>query len=251
VRCRRLGLVALVCCAACGGSPTSAADPDAGALVLTPVDDATQGGLADASADAPQIGFITKVVSFTPGACAGYVGGAGMPRVVYGPPVGEGLHMGSTDVVSLGNGGEIVVAFTPDEIVDGPGDDFIVFENPFDELGGGVYAEPGEVSVSNDLEHWSTFPCTQTTQALPDGGSYGQCAGVTPVLSNPDNDASPFAIPQAGGDPYDLGKLGVKTAKYVRIRDVVIEPCSPDADTMQNGFDLDAIAVVNGSVASH
>jgi hypothetical protein len=88
-----------------------------------------------------------------------------MPRVVYGPPVGYGSSEGSTDVVSLGKGGEIVVSFAPNAIMDGPGVDFIVFENPFVEDGTTfLYAEPGEVSVSNDLETWSTFPCTQTTQ---------------------------------------------------------------------------------------
>ena len=54
-----------------------------------------------------------------------------MPGIVEGPPVGGGTDHGSTDVVSLGSGGSIVVSFAPNAIVDGPGADFIVFENPF------------------------------------------------------------------------------------------------------------------------
>jgi len=73
--------------------------------------------------------FATSVVSFTPGASAGY-GANRMPDVVLGPPQGGGDASGSLDVVSLGNAGEIVLGFDRD-IVDGEGADFLVFENPF------------------------------------------------------------------------------------------------------------------------
>jgi len=46
--------------------------------------------------------FATKVVSFTPGDCAGF-GLTAMPGVVLGPPVGGGDSYGSLDVVSLGS----------------------------------------------------------------------------------------------------------------------------------------------------
>jgi hypothetical protein len=232
----------------CGGGGVAPVATDDGGLVLTPIDaavglgqDAHGGDAAlEAAPDAPPSRFITSVVSFKPGTCAGYVG-TGMPGVVYGPPVGLGSGAGSTDVASLGKGGEIIVAFAPNAIVDGPGVDFIVFENPFiidgtDDL----YAEPGEVSVSNDLETWSTFPCTQTTQDAP----YGQCAGVNPVFSNPDNDISPFDTAHAGGDAYDLASLGVTQARYVRIRNIVTSETCP-AGYDKYGFDLDAIAIVN------
>jgi hypothetical protein len=150
-------------------------------------------------------------------------------------------------VVSLGEGGEIVVGFEPDMIVDGPGVDFIVFENPFYISGtdGGIFAEPGEVSVSEDLVHWSTFSCTDTTQAPP----YGLCAGVNPVISNPNvNSISPFDVENAGGDAFDLATIGVKEAKYVRIRNIVTsEDCAEMSP--KDGFDLDAIAIVNASAA--
>jgi hypothetical protein len=226
---------------AAGTTGADAADADA-ALVLTPVTDATATTCDDGGA--PPVGFITKVVSFTPGACAGF-GQSAMPCVVYGPPVGAGPHMGSRDVVSLGKSGEIVVGFAPDMIIDGPGADFIVFENAFDGPDGSVFAEPGEVSVSDDLVHWSVFPCTQTTQEPP----YGQCAGVHPVFSTPGG-ISPFDAADAGGDAYDLADLpgGVRSAKYVRIRDVVTSEACTSGNSY--GFDLDAISVVNGSVAA-
>ena len=91
--------------------------------------------------------FATDVVDFAPGDCAGY-GLAQMPKVVQGPPVGFGEMQGSTNVVSLGKGGSIVLGFGKNAIVDAPGPDFVVFENAFKYGADLIYAEPGEVSVS-------------------------------------------------------------------------------------------------------
>jgi hypothetical protein len=160
--------------------------------------------------------YITRVVSFTPGPGAGF-GQSRMPDVVYGPPVvGDGCR-GSTDVVALGTGGEIVVEMGTD-IVDGPGPDLLVFENPFYigcDPAKGVYAEPGEISVSLDGVTWSTFPCTATSPP------YGSCAGWRP-----------------NGDPFDLSDVGLARARFVRVRDI-----ASGADP--GGFDLDAMAVLS------
>ena len=185
--------------------------------------------------------FITKVVSFTPGECAGF-GIPSMPGVVIGPPVGGGDDHGSTDVVSLGNAGEIIVSFEPNAIVDGPGVDLLVFENAFDIAGDPThpYAEPGEVSVSDDGVSWKTFPCTAT--AYP----YGACAGWHPVYSNATNGISPVDPSVAGGDPFDLADVGLARAKFVRVRDKANETCgTPPNRSTSNGFDLDAMAIVH------
>ena len=185
--------------------------------------------------------FVTKVVSFTPGPCSGF-GAASIPEIVLGPPVGAGDLQGSFDVVSLGIGGEIVLSFEPNAIVDGPGVDFIVFENAF--FAGGNTSQPsadlGEVSVSEDGVTWKTFSCTT-------GGSapYGTCAGWRPVYSAPGNGISPFDVDKAGGEPYDIGELGLTTARFVRIRDLSSAPCEGQPKPNNFGFDLDAIAVVH------
>lgn len=189
--------------------------------------------------------FITRVVSFTPTDCAGF-GAASLPGIVMGPPVGGGADMGGVDVVSLGSGGEIIVSFEPNAIVDGPGTDLVVFENPFNIAGNpkNPYAEPGEISVSDDGTTWKTFPCTATT--FP----YGSCAGWHPVYSNPTNQISPFE-PAAGGDRFDLADLGVTHARYVRVRDRTHEACSSQPGpgrATTNGFDLDAMAIVNAEL---
>jgi hypothetical protein len=189
--------------------------------------------------------FITHVVSFTPGRNAGF-GQDRMPEVVYGPPVGTGDLFGSVDVVSFGDEGEIVVELGH-TIVDGPGPDFIVFENPFN-IGGdpaNPFAEPGEVSVSEDGKTWATFPCTGPFQCDRNDYPYGSCAGWRPIYSNPDNGISPFDPEVAGGDPFDLADIGVKRAKFIRIRDMN-RICGP-APTA--GFDLDAISIINAADA--
>jgi hypothetical protein len=185
--------------------------------------------------------FITKVVSFTPGDCAGF--GAGeMPGIISGPPAGAGDEKGSLDVVSLGIGGELVVSFEPNAIVDGPGPDFIVFENAFFAAGNpnAPSADPGEVSVSEDGTTWKIYECMPGAAA-----PYGKCAGWHPVYSAPGNGISPIDPKTAGGEAYDLSELGITRARFVRIRDKSTATCEGQPKPQNLGFDLDSIAVVN------
>lgn len=249
--------VAVSACSSSSASPASGdggaggGDDDAGILGPGTLDDggggavhpvATDGGYAYDGGVVRADRFVTNVVSFTPGECAGF-GAAALPTVVEGPPVGGGNDDGSLDVVSLGNAGQIVVGFGSNAIVDGPGPDFLVFENPF--LVGGASdkpaAEPGEVSVSDDGQTWKTFPCTATSYP------YGACAGWHPVFSSPDNGLSPVDPRVAGGDAFDLADVGLAHARYVRIVDATHETCStnPAERLTTNGFDLDAVAIVN------
>jgi len=232
-------LAIFVFCMGCGAASTT---DDAGSVEDASPDAFHADGASPRDADADAIAdggpFVTGVVSFDPGPCAGFGQGA-MPGIVEGPPVGGGMYEGSTDVVSLGVGGSIVLSFAPNVIVDGPGVDFVVFENPFVSMAdGGVYAEPGEVSVSSDGTTWSTYPCTATAGNPP----YGSCAGWHPVLSSPTNGISPTDYPACGGDGFDLADLGVASARYVRIVDHSGETCT-GGDTA--GFDLDAIAIIH------
>lgn len=184
--------------------------------------------------------FATRVVSFTPGECAGF-GVPAMPDVVLGPPVGAGDRQGSLDVLSLGQGGTIVLAFDPGVIQDGPGPDLVVFENAF--FAGGdpekPFAEPAEVAVSDDGVTFRAFPCAG---AAPWAG----CAGIHPVYSAPDNGISPFDPAASGGDAFDLADVGLARARFVRITDRSPTACPPGAGRPNNfGFDLDAIAILH------
>lgn len=185
--------------------------------------------------------FATTVVSFAPGPCAGF-GIPGMPKVIQGPPVGAGDTLGGMDVVSLGTKGEIVLSFGENAIVDAPGPDFIVFENPFFAAGDPQKpnAELAEVSVSEDGMTWTPFPC-----ALASAPPYGTCAGWRPVYSAPGNGISPFDPGSAGGDAFDLADVGVPSARFVRIRDLGATACDAQTKPTNTGFDLDAVAIIH------
>ena len=203
--------------------------------------------------------FLDAVVSRQIGTGGG-ARDADLPGVVLGPPRGGGAFMGSQDTFSLGLGGEIVVEFRDNVVVDGPGPDLTVFENAFLQSGERTlppFAEPGTVSVSADGVTWAAFPCA--ADAAP---YFAGCAGVYPVFADAGDGASPsplvpstapiaslvgiliddFELPAgSGGDTFDLAAVGLAAIRFVRI------------DASQKtfglvglaGFDLDAIAGVH------
>jgi hypothetical protein len=268
---RAVAIVACIAATACGSSSGSpASERDAGGSTL----DALDGGIAQDARSFPDGGaagdgggsssdgaiaasrFVTGIVSYSPGGCAGF-GQSSSPSIVEGPPVGGGTDHGSLDVLSLGGGGTLVLTFAPNAIVDGPGPDFIVFENPF-WIGGSPdtpYAEPGQISVSDDGVTWTAFPCTPTLDPGASDGTgtappYGDCGGWQVVYSAPGNGISPFDATHAGGNAYDLADLDLKHVRYVKIIDQTHEAC-PDAGPdkpITNGFDLDAIAILNAEL---
>ncbi len=175
--------------------------------------------------------YVSEVVAVDYGPGQNF-GQTAMPEVVYGPPRGGGCCSGSTDVVSLGNGGTITLGFSGRRIIDGPGVDFVVFENPF-EGPMSVFAELAQVEVSEDGEQWFAFPCS--TLDPP----YDSCAGVAPVYLV--DDEGPIDVATAGGDGFDLADIGVPSARFVRITD------REDQQGFSGVFDLDAVGIVNGS----
>ncbi|EYF08362.1 putative lipoprotein [Chondromyces apiculatus DSM 436] len=216
-----VALSPLVLTSACGGDPGAPG----------PVDEEA------CPADAEPTRTVSCVLDFTPGDGAGF-GMDAYPDIVYGPPHGGASSSGSLDVLSLGKGGEIALGFGGNTIVNGPGPDFIVFENPFI-IGGDpekVFKELGEVSVSADGETWTTFSCQ--ADAYP----YEGCAGWRPVLGTPDSGDGIYNPEVAGGDVFDLEALGIDEVRFVRIKDISNFGA---ADTA--GFDLDAVAIVHPS----
>jgi hypothetical protein len=187
----------------------------------------------EADTQGPASPFAVDVVAFEPGPGAGY-GQQDLPGVVLGPPGGGFTHKGSEDVLSLGQGGSIVLALGLPAL-DGDGPDLLVFENPF-LYPGGVFAEPGEVSVSADGSTWATFACDPLVPA-PNG-----CAGYEPVLAGEADIIDPTDPASAGGDAFDLAWLDAapEQVHFVRIVDRGVDRAEPTA-----GFDLDGVAVVN------
>jgi hypothetical protein len=185
------------------------------------------------------------VVSYTKGTNGGF-GEDMLPTIVLGPPYGEGLNVGSLDVASLGNGGDITLAFEDNAIVDGPGVDFTVFENAFEDLVTGVrFIEAGVVSASADGVNYFSFPYVGSP-------TFAGLAGVTPVLSHPDNAIDPRDPAESGGDSFDLADVGLASARFVRIVDPaadVDDPGNhfPTPGVGKSGFDLDAVVAVHSN----
>jgi hypothetical protein len=225
-------LVAAVLTGCSGGSDDGGpADTgvDAGSLGCVAVDPGPQ-----LDGNRPADPFADRVVSFCQGGGAGF-GQERLPGVVLGPPRGGGNGSGSLDVLSLGNGGNIVLEFTDVVVVDGEGVDLLVFENPF-----GPFLERGWVAVSDDGITFHEFPCA----AADADGRFAGCAGVRPVSSTPENGVSATDPVVAGGDGFDLADVGLSRARFVRIRD---SGANPNLGPLSAGFDLDAVAVVNGA----
>ncbi len=188
-----------------------------------------------APGEGPSDRFIDCVESFSPQGAT--FGQDRFPAVVYGPPMPGPANMGSLDVLALGCDGQITLYFDDPAIVDGPGPDLVIFENPIP-LGDATFAEPARVLVSADGREWHAFPCDPAGDPALRG-----CAGVALV----DPDADPDDPAHAGGDAFDLAELGLTTARYVRLIDVGVAYhggrtwCGGGG----GGFDLDAIAAVH------
>ncbi len=160
-------------------------------------------------------------------------------------------------LVSLGERGQITIGFQF-PIMDGPGTDLVVFENPFSFMDQGetfVFAELGFVEVSTDGVIFARFPTASPLQ-----GPIGDF-GVVPELLV--DQFQGLAGLHVGGDPFDFADLaGVPVVqsglvdlgdiRFVRIRDVIGDGSEFDglgnpifdpwpSDFPSSGFDLDAV----------
>ncbi len=211
-----------------------------------------------------------SVFEFSPQAPASF-GHDNLPGIVTGFPGPSDATMGSTEAVALGTDGYITLDFTDNLIVDGPGPDFIVFENAFfcstvpdstsDDYS--VFAEPVIVEVW-DGATWHKYPYndsalsqvgTTTGDAVCTPKSVieqlGGLAGITPTFSGgrivPDDPHSwdpdgPGGVSGWGGDAFDLADLGVSQTSRIRLVDsgrIAGFTGSPQ------GADIDAVIVLN------
>ncbi len=208
-----------------------------------------EGGDATVADDAPAIdgtcasdvghgdAFADCVDAIVPGPDAVF-GHDLLPDIVLGPPVPGAGASGSMDVAALGCGGTITLAFDPPGIVDGDGDDLVVFENAF-ATGDETFAEPAQVLVSDDGTSWRAFGCSPTGDgSWPPVG----CAGVTPTAK----DGDVLDPERSGGDAFDLADVGLRHARWVRLVDRTEEHYGDDmwCGGLAGGFDLDAIVAV-------
>ena len=192
------------------------------------------GGVAQAGGP-----WLDRVRAFEPGVSSGF-GADQLPGIVLGRPQGLGPNQGSVDVVSLGHGGRIVASFDNNAVVDGEGDDLVIFENAF-VTGQSVFTELAFVEVSADGREWVEFPYDASTGK--------GLAGRTPVMSNAINGRDPLDE-ASGGDRFDLADVGLEFVRYVRITDAgsLIDDLGNHVfPGTKGGFDLDAAAAIHST----
>ena len=160
----------------------------------------------------------------------------------------------STGVVSLGDAGEIVLAFEY-PIQDLAGPDFAVFENGFSH----DYLEFAHVEVSTDGVVFVRIPSESAIQIDNQTGTFG-----TTLTNWVHNLAGKYI--QGYGTPFDLhdvedsSGINLDSINYVKIIDVIgtIDPAYGSFDSQgviinepypsifaAGGFDLDAVAVIH------
>jgi hypothetical protein len=161
---------------------------------------------------------------------------------------------GGLDVFSLGVvpgvDDHVVLCWSDGPVLDGPGPDLVVFENPFP-----GFVDPVIVEVSPDGQRWVTFPHDYTAEDEstydPDPTRWQGFAGVTPVwLHEEDNRVDPFGA-AAGGDAFDLAGLDdaqVQAEGVVCVRLVSAQArINPDTggpfvvDAISDGADVDGV----------
>ncbi len=159
-------------------------------------------------------------------------------------------------IVSLGDGGVAIVTFTT-PIKNGPGFDFAVFENGFND----TFLELAFIEVSSDGVNFYRFPATSNSQYTV---QYGNAASID--ATKLDNLAGKYRA--LYGTPFDLQdltgipQLNINAITHVKIIDVVgsINTTYATYDKNSNivndpwptgfgssGFDLDAVGVINQS----
>jgi hypothetical protein len=177
---------------------------------------------------------------------------------------GGGATTGSLDVYSLDyteENASLVLTWSGGRVANGPGVDFVVFENAFHVVSSAeTFMDPVIVELSDGGEVWVPFPHDYLAEdeaaysAL--GGDWVGFAGVSPVLYHEeDNPVSPFDTARAGGDPFDLDDLpdsgeagAIRAGGFTHLRLVAAATVTnPDTgvafphDPIMNGPDIDGV----------
>jgi hypothetical protein len=205
----------------------------------------------------------TQVIAFDTNNNAG--GGIFQPNNALGAASGLGTMNGSQHVHSLGVGGYLTLGFAV-TLVDGPGADFIVAENPFLVGTARAYGELMFVEVSSNGRDFARFASRffggdGSPFAINTIGFVSGLAGQTPVFANPAQPNDPQDVVEAGGDAFDLadlrthplvlsGAVQLQAIAQVRLVDVVAGQ-SLDArgrvilDPSSGSADVDAVTVIH------
>lgn len=171
-----------------------------------------------------------------------------------GPLFATGQADGTT--ISLGDKGTAILTFnTP--IVDGPGFDFVVFENGFNVKDDLDFLELAFVEVSSDGQHFVRFPSACLRDTLKQIGNFDGSKATT-VHNLAGKYTARFGTPFDLNELKDSVNLNLNQITHIKIIDVggSISPAFASRDALgriindpyptpfpQGGFDLDAVGV--------
>ncbi|MFT7344684.1 MAG: hypothetical protein ACI9XP_001271 [Lentimonas sp.] len=174
----------------------------------------------------------------------------------FGEPINAiGKAQGTaTDVVSLGDGGQAILNFNR-PIKNGPGPDFAVFENAFDDN----YMEFAFVEVSSNGIDYVRFPSFSETPASPQqsNASYGDCRYVHNLAGKY---RARYGTPFDLNDLIDSTILDLDRITHVKLTDAVgfVDSTYGTFDVLgrlindpfptnfeSGGFDLDGVGVMH------
>ncbi|MFZ6053505.1 T9SS type A sorting domain-containing protein [Halocola ammonii] len=179
------------------------------------------------------------------------------PLATTGDPQNATGAADGSSIVSLGDGGTATLTFDA-PIYNGPGADFAVFENAFDD----TFLELAFVEVSSDGETFVRFPAISLTQTETQIGGFDPLQ--TELLYNfagkyRANFGTPFDLEQLA----DSANIDIDAVTHVRIVDVVGSidenyasldahgfPVNDPFTTAfeSGGFDLDAVGAIHSTV---
>lgn len=178
-------------------------------------------------------------------------------EVTYGEAAYATGKAGEGKVVSLGDGGKATLYFDV-PIGDGPGPDFAVFENSFNDL----FLELAFVEVSSDSINFVRFSSVSLTQVEQQVGTFGML-DATNLFNLAGKYKGGYGTPFNLSELQDQPGLNINNIVCVRIIDVIgilIDSlASHDSRGVMindpwptpfesGGFDLDAVGVINNQV---
>jgi hypothetical protein len=229
--------------------------------------------IVSASGNAPSVRCASEVIAYDPGSGAGP--SYRDPLAALGEPTrftGTGIEPGAVtpfrpafmpgEIVSIGRGGQLVLAFE-EHVADDPrhpyGIDLIVYGNAFcgdvaypEGVAGPIFGEGGVIELSIDGVDWRAVPEAEADGGLPtlayvDTGPYSTAAGAMPTSwDRPVPPAITAASMEGvsyeelvtmydgggGGTRIDLAAVGLASCRFVRIRVPADATAVPEVDAV-------------------
>jgi hypothetical protein len=178
----------------------------------------------------------------------------GFNKPTYGVPE-DATGKSDFQVISLGDGGWAIVTFNK-PIMNGPGPDFAVFENAFND----TFLELGFVEVSTDGTRYVRFPSVSLTQDTIQVPFIGGSVDATKINNLAGKYRAAFGTPFDLSDIKDSSGIDLNNINYVKIIDAVgciqVPWATYDSQGhkvndpwptpfLSSGFDLDAVGVIH------